>query len=101
MKFIADIKEFSENSNNPDLNTMINFPTENKSITLKFLKSFEPVAVMANGTTDYIKGVLNNAESMSLFNSDEWFWTNEMINHFEKYDLKLKDDFIEYVLKHS
>ena len=101
MKFISDIKEFSENSNNPNLNTMINFPIENKSVILRFLKSFEPVAIMAHGVMDYVKNTPNNSESMVLFNSDEWFWTNEMIYHFDKYDLKLNNDFIEYVLKRS
>lgn len=101
MKFIAEIKEFSENSNNPDLSTMINFPLKDKSVILRFLKSFKPIAVMAHSTKDYIKNISNNDESVSLFNSDEWFWTNEIIYHFEKYNLKLNDNFIEYVLKRS
>lgn len=32
---------------------------------------------------------------------DECFWTNEMVYHFEKYDLKLNEGFIKYVLKRS
>lgn len=101
MKFIAEIREFSENSNNPELSTMVNFPIKNKSLILKFFKSFKPIAVMAHGTTDYIKNISNTNESVSLFNSDEWFWTNEMVYHFEKYNLKLNEDFIKYVLKRS
>lgn len=98
MNFITDIKEFSDNSNNPDLNVMINFPELNKSVIIEFLKSFKPIAFMSHGTTDYVKNVQDNSQSVQIFNSDDWFWTNEMIYHFEKYDLKLKDDFIQYVL---
>lgn len=97
MNFIVKVKEFSENSNYPDLNTMINYPIKNKSDILKFLKSFAPIAVMTKGITDYIKNVSDNTQSLTLFNFGEWFWTNEMIYHFEKYDLKLKDEFIDYV----
>lgn len=98
MNFISEVKEFSQNPNYSDLNTMINYPIENKSDILNFLKSFAPVAVMAHGIADYIKNIQNNNESLKLFNSDDWFWTNEIIYHFEKYDLKLKNDFVEYVV---
>lgn len=98
MNFIVEIKEFSQNPNYPDLNTMINYPIESKSDILKFLKSFAPIAVMAHGTMDYVKNIPDDTQSVTLFNFDEWFWTNEMIYHFEKYDLKLDDEFIDYVL---
>lgn len=98
MNFISEVKEFSNRSDYSDLHTMINFPIKNKYDILKFLKSFSPVATMTHGIKDYLDDNQNINESLQLFNSDSWFWTNEMVYHFEKYNLKLNDDFINHIL---
>ena len=55
--------------------------------------------MMAHGIKDYVTGSQDNGETVQLFNYGQWFWTNEMIYHFEKYDLKLKTDFINSIIK--
>ena len=47
--------------------------------------------------TDYISGE-KLSDSVTRFNDGEYCWTSEEIYHFEKYDLKLNDDVIRYIL---
>ncbi len=99
LNYIVDAREFSSNKTYPQIKDMIGYKEPQKEKILSFLKSFEPVAMMAHGIEDYITESQDHRETAQLFNYGQWFWTNEMIYHFEKYDLKLKADFIKSIIK--
>jgi len=58
--------------------------------------------VILKEITSYIEMTQNKGEKLSdsvtCFNDGEYCWTSEEIYHFEKYDLKLNDDVIRYIL---
>lgn len=68
-----------------------------KETVLRYLKSFHP-----NGyTTAYLKDKITGvtvSEGFAGYNDGEYEWYDYWIYHFEKYNLKLNDDFIEHVL---
>ena len=73
---------------------------EDKEKVLSFLKSFEPKAVAAGHFEDEITGDVVNTDWLS-YSSGSFSWTTADIYHFEKYDLELKPEFVEYALAHS
>lgn len=72
----------------------------NKETVLNYLKQSPEYAFTSEPVKDYYTGEIvydaNNARS-----DGEYIWYESEIYHFEKYNLKLNDDFIEHVLKHS
>lgn len=51
-------------------------------------------------SSDYISGESLD-ESVKCYSDGNYSWTNEEVYHFKKYDLKLNDDFIAYVLNQT
>lgn len=81
-----------------------NFVSEvnpNKLVILKYLKSLPPKAVAAGHFTDLFTGQEVQGEDECYFESEQWWWTTQDIYHFEKYDMKLDDDFCKYVLEQA
>jgi hypothetical protein len=99
MKSITKAKEFTGDNHHNSVSSMINYRINNKDKILAFLKSVEPYAVASCYTTDFIKNEHFYDQSLMLYEKDGYTWSNEIIYHFEHYDLKLNDDFITYVLK--
>lgn len=79
-------------------NNFLSEPINQKSQILKYLKSFsEPYAFTSQPVID----VFTNEEFEYVdngFSDGVYVWYKSQIYHFEKYNLKLNDDFIEYVL---
>lgn len=98
MNFITKTKEFTEDDNHNDIYSMINDKVDNKDKILKFLNSVEPISVLPCPTTDFIKNKIFCEQSLMYYEKDGYTWSNEIIYHFEKYDLKLDEQFIDYVL---
>lgn len=74
---------------------------KDKTQILKYLQSFnEPSAYTSQPVIDKFTGKelerVNNA-----FSDGVYTWYVSEIYHFEKYNLKLNDDFVEYVLAKS
>ncbi|MBR1527705.1 MAG: hypothetical protein IJ642_00210 [Oscillospiraceae bacterium] len=73
-------------------------PIENKEQILCYLKSVPWVAFTSQPAIDKITGdqILdaNNARSDGV-----WHWYEDEIYYFEKYNLRLKSEFIEYMKK--
>ncbi len=97
MKEICAYREITEKPTDPPVTSGIHFFCEEKQVVLNYLKQHEPEVVQAHAMKDYVNGH-NLIESVECFTDGEYFWTNEETYLFEKYDLKLNDDFIEYVL---
>lgn len=97
MKFIRN-KPVSEISDNEISDNFLSLEIKNKSQILDYMKSFsEPTAYTSQPVIDRFTHLelnkINNA-----FSDGVYTWYMSEIYHFEKYNLKLNDDFIEYVL---
>ncbi len=100
MKYLGEYKELENNSNFPMLEDNISdVPCTSKDVILLYLKN-----------NDFIKGAMPSLKhdifsneiipGDCLYYSDGTFsWDYETIYYFEKYNMKLPDDFINHVLK--
>ncbi len=98
MKFIRN-KPVREISNDEMEDNFLSLEIKNKSQILSYMKSFlEPSAYTSQPVIDRFTNQeldeINNA-----FSDGTYTWYADEIYHFEKYNLKLNDDFIEYVLE--
>ena len=96
---ISKCKEITEELEHSNINNRIGFSCAEKSTILNYLKKRgEELAVLTCSAMDYISNQPLNGTSLKSFTDGKYLWSNEEIYHFEKYDLKLNDDFIQYVL---
>ena len=101
MKEITSYKETSENSNGTSVKDFIKIPCAEKNKVLAYFERYaEFYTILTCPATDFITGEIMN-ESIKCFEDGEYCWTNQEVYLFKKYDLKLNDDFIEYVLNRS
>ena len=87
----------------PPISSMISdVPISQKSIVLEHLKCSEHIEAASPAIlTDFITGIHEKCGeyfSYRLYGDGVYAWTTSDVYHFEKYNLKLPDDFIEYVL---
>lgn len=97
MKTICNYKELSGQQSAPSVLSGIGNPIHEKKQVLHFLKKFEAEVVQARAMMDYIAND-SLPRSVECYTDGEYVWTSEDIYHFEKYNIKLNDDFIQYVL---
>lgn len=74
------------------------YDEQTKKTILKYLRSYEPVAFSTARVFDYITEKETDVQAV-LYTDGEYKWYESEVYHFEHYDLRLNDDFIEYVLK--
>ena len=96
MKIVAEYKEFSDIFDK-SLVDNIHIKNPNKIILLAYMKNAEVKGIRCSSAIDYVKNE-NTGLSVKKYSDGEFVWTDEMIYHFEKYDLKLSDSFERYVL---
>ena len=78
-----------------DLSTMTTQkPLANKAQILKYLKSVEPFTATTYPYEDPVDGTILTYENAS-FADKGFIWSNVAVMLFEKYDVKLNDDFIK------
>jgi len=98
-KYIFD-KSIEELKKDELLKFTSNFAIDNKDVILSYMKRFSECAFTSAPVKDIFSGELvcnaNNARTDGVYQ-----WYENEIYYFEKYNLKLNDDFIEYVLKRS
>jgi len=97
MNAISNYREINGHISSPSIKSGIGFENQNKTTVLEYMKNNEAEVVQARAMMDYISGTALRG-SVECFTDGKYFWTSEEIYHFEKYDLKLNDDFIKYVL---
>ena len=98
MKEITSYKETTQIKNYVSLKKIIGYHLNEKEIILRYFKLHNSeTAIIICASTDYISGE-KLSDSVTRFNDGEYCWTSEEIYHFEKYDLKLNDDVIRYIL---
>ena len=99
---ISKCKEITEELDSSNIGSRIGFSCAEKNTVLNYLKERgEEYAVLTCGAMDYISDKPLNGISVKSFTDGNYLWSNEEIYHFEKYDLKLNDDFIQYVLEQT
>ena len=64
-----------------------------------FKNTAKPFALCARSLVVYVSGQTHSGKTVKLFRKDKYVWLNEDIYMFEKYDVKLNDDFVAYVLE--
>ncbi len=99
MKYITK-NEISEMEASELKNCFSAEPISYKDKILSYMKSAPVVAATTALVTDYLTKEqfykANNAHSDGAYQ-----WYEDEIYHFEKYNLKLSDDFIQHVLNNS
>ncbi len=101
MKCISNYREMTENEKDRPIRELIeyDYPDETKKLISEHFEQYHEVDVcLACFAVDRIKGE-NLKSSILVYTDGVYRWTNEEIYHFEKYGLRLNDDFISYVLK--
>ncbi len=68
-----------------------------KDKILAYLRSFSPIAYSSEPVVDKLDGTKTKYID-NLRQDDNFRWSESEIYHFEKYDLKLNDDFVHHVL---
>ena len=98
MKTITNYREFSDNDSDDSLLDNIGHIIENKEKILKYLTKYDADTVLAHSAYDYV-AKRNLHDSLMCYSDGTYLWTNEEVYHFSKYNLKLNDTFIKYVLE--
>lgn len=70
---------------------------DNKDRILAYMKSFEPECFSSAFVVDIVEDFDTQIDDVG-FTDGEYTWYTSWIYHFEKYNLKLNDDFIAHVL---
>lgn len=69
----------------------------NKQPFYDFFKENGKLVSIGGIVIDFQTNEWTNIENLD-YETDDFYWNTSDIYHFEKYNLKLNDDFIEYVL---
>lgn len=100
MKYITDYKELHGNINVSLLDHLSEKPIEGKQKILSYLKNGKSDGVRCSGIFDYVDND-PQFDTIHLFTDGEYYWNSEEIYHFEKYNMKLDDDFVKKVLSNN
>lgn len=99
MKEISNVKEFTGEKNDKTIKELTQVePMEDKHKILVYLKSFEPDCAAGMLLMDEMTGEILDS-GVNGYEDGTFYWDTRHIYHFEKYNLKFNDDFIEHVLK--
>ena len=69
-----------------------------KEIILSYLKNGEDNGVCCSSVYDYIEDY-STGDTIHRYKDDDYEWDDREIYHFEKYNIRLNDDFIKHILK--
>lgn len=100
---ICNVREFTGEEKDQPLRSQISSsPVYGKQRIEYYLHKFEPSYAAAMSLKDEITGMtLDTGVSGYEDPVGGWFWDDRMIYHFEKYNMRLSQDFINYVFEHT
>ncbi len=99
MKEISNVREFTGDETAKPIKELIqNTAIDGKEKIVAYLKSFKPDCAAGMSLTDEISGEIIKA-GVNGYEDGLYYWDTRYIYHFEKYNLKLNDDFVCYVLE--
>ena len=95
MKSIVEFREMFQNDQLPSIQELISDEApENKEIILTYLKSFKAEAVAPGIMRDCITGE-RIPGILRAYDDGKFEWRSDMIYYFERYNIKLCDEFLE------
>lgn len=97
-KFIDNYKEFGAKSNESVRSHVSDAPIPEKERILRYLKSFPNYGTRCSTLYDYVEDVLYSPTVFSHYDGT-YYWDDEEVYHFEKYNMKLEENFIQWVLQ--
>ena len=97
-KFIDDYKEFGAETELSVVNHISETPIPEKEQILHYLKSFPADGIVCSTLYDHVEDVLYSPAVYTHFDGT-YYWDDEETYHFEKYNMKLNEDFIKWVLE--
>lgn len=98
MKYITDYKEFDEEANISLLDSISDAPIVEKDKVLKYLKNGNDAGVRCSAVHDIV-GNFSTGETIHRYTDGEFVWDSSEIYHFEHYNIKLNEEFINKVLE--
>ena len=100
MKSICSYRELEDDATLPSLQdnlSKVDISDDEYEKILKHLKNGKTTFVTSQTPRDIFTGK-NIGSDLRIFTDGVYSWTNEEIYYFEKYKIKLNEDFIRFVL---
>ena len=98
MKFITNYLEFGTDESKNLINYVSEKEITSKSAILDYLRSDKYYdGVQCSTICDFVNNTQTHLGT-NIYTDVEFFWDDKETYHFEKYNLKLNDDFIQHVL---
>lgn len=100
MKFISKCIEFETDNRQHLIDTLSENSISNKNDILEYLKSGSDDGVLCSSVFDYVIS-RSTGDTVHCYTDGEYFWDDREIYHFEKYNMKLDDEFVNHILKNK
>lgn len=97
MKYIENLHVSEQTTKEEILNNSVQLPNADKSKILTYLTSSNPIAYTSSPVWDAVNGCETDKRD-AVYSDGIYGWTKTTVHHFECYDLKLNDDFVQHVL---
>lgn len=96
MKKIENYKEFDSHEKESIKNNIgVKCPID-KNIVLHYLKSGKNAGAVCSMTYDYVMDKRTNVVR-DIYTDGTYLWDDAEIYHFDRYDMRLNDDFIQHI----
>ena len=101
MTFVTNYREFNDEKTAPSLGDAVNEKEiPEKAEVLRYMKSFEDDVVCPGKVYDVVRNEVTTVP-LVYYTDGEFVWDERDIYHFENYNLKLEEKFIQKVLKQN
>lgn len=81
-----------------DRETFMGEPIKEKKAIIQYFKKFKPNFATSAFVMDYVKKQRREGHYNVGYEYNGFYWNEEDIYHFEKYNMPLNQDFIDYVM---
>jgi len=100
MKFITHYAEYDSEENAKLIDNISTNEIEGKGTVLQYLKNGSDAGVRCSAVYDFVERA-STGKTIHCYTDGEFEWDDSEIYHFENYNLRLEDEFIEKVLRLS
>lgn len=98
MKFITHYAEYDSEEEAKLLDNISEHEIESKEIVLQYLKGGTDAGVRCSAVYDFVENA-STGKTIHCYTDGEFEWDDSEIYHFENYNLKLDNEFIEKILR--
>lgn len=96
-KFITNCIEFRTGDNAHIQDLISDIPVDNKEKVLNYLKNGKDDGVCCSSIFDFVSSS-STGNTIHCYTDGEFSWDDEEIYHFEKYNIKLDEEFISKII---